>query len=405
MTNMSIGDRIYNLRVLRDLTQEGLADRAGVSTDTIRKLEQGVRQTARIDTLRALARALDVELDRLVGQPTVTQQLTDDGGLLALRDAIQDVHALPGVCLDDDVEDPPPAETWMGTVKDATALYWAGGYSQLASMLPLILRDGRAVARETTSSRAEQVWAQLALAYQLAASLATQAGHTDWAYQAAKLQLEAAERASDPLMSGMGVSTLSWILLRQGRWEQAQAVAERKADSLEPSFRGSRPAEYAVYGNLLIAAAVPAARQDRTDTAEELLNLAEAAAARSGPIRTYGTAFSPVDVATQQVNIALAGSAADPAKAIRLANRVDHASISRPVHLASHRLDVAQAQYRVHDTEGALATLLEVENEQPEWIRYQTLARVTVQEMWAEERRKSSPLRGLAARLGVDPNL
>src|SRR5690348_6481718 len=84
----TIGDRIRSLREFRDLTQEQLAERAGVHVDTIRKLEQGVRQSARINTLRALARALDAQLERLVGQPTVTQQLTDDGGLLALRDAI-----------------------------------------------------------------------------------------------------------------------------------------------------------------------------------------------------------------------------------------------------------------------------------------------------------------------------
>jgi len=402
MSNSSIGDRIRSLREFRDVTQEELAARAGVHVDTIRKLEQGQRQSARINTLRALARALDVQLERLVGQPTVTQQLTDDGGLIALRDAIQDIDALPGVLADDNLEDAPDEQTWVDNVRDATSEYWKGDYSSLSGTLPLLLRDGRAVSRETPN---ERVWRQLSLAYQLAACLATQAGHPDWAWQAVEKQLAAAARASDPLMEGMGVSTLSWVLLRQGRWEQAQDVAERKADALEPSFRKSTPQHLAVYGNLLVAAATPAARRDQREDALGLLTAAEAAAIRSGPVRAYGTAFSVTDVRTQKVNIALAGSDGRPDDALRFASDVNVGDITRPVHSAAYRVDVAQAQYQTGDSDGALATLLEVEAEQPEWIRFQTLAAATVREMLETERRRSTPLRSLAARLGVDPTL
>lgn len=398
----TIGDRIRSLREFRDLTQEQLAERAGVHVDTIRKLEQNVRQSARINTLRALARALDVQLERLVGQATVTQQLSHDGGLLELRDAIQDIGALPGVPALENLEDPPTEAAWVDSVRDATSTYWRGDYSSLSSILPLLLRDGRAVARETPT---ERVWRQLALAYQLAACLATQAGHPDWAFAAVEKQLAAAARASDVLMEGMGVSTLSWVLLRQGRWEQAQDVAEKKADQLEPSFRKSTPNHLAVYGNLLVAAATPAARRDEHDEAAQLLAVAEAAAVRSGPVRAYGTAFSVVDVRTQKVNVALAGSCGRPDEALRFSSDVRLEDITRPVHSASFRVDVAQAQYQTGDADGALETLLEVEREQPEWIKFQALAAATVREMLETERRRSTPLRGLAARLGVDPTL
>ncbi|MEU0332245.1 helix-turn-helix domain-containing protein [Streptomyces sp. NPDC006193] len=400
--NSTIGDRIRSLREFRDLTQEQLAERAGVHVDTIRKLEQGQRQSARITTLRALARALDVQLERLVGQPTMTQQLHEDGGLIALRDAIQDLRSLPGVPADDDLDEVPDEHAWVSSVKAATTQYWQGEYSELSATLPLLLRDGRAVVRQAPT---ERVWQQLALAYQLAACLATQAGHPDWAYTAVEKQLAAAERASDPLMEGMGVSTLSWVLLRQGRWEQAQDIAVRKAEALEPSFLRGSPAQFAVYGNLLVAAATPAARRDDHDRAIELLSGAEAAAVRSGPVRAYGTAFSVVDVRTQKVNIALAGERSRPGKALEFAGDVRVSQISRPVHSAAYRVDVAQAQYQTGDSEGALATLLEVERDQPEWIRLQALASATVREMLEAERRRNSALRSLAARLGVDPAL
>jgi len=398
----SIGDRIRSLREFRGLTQEELAGRAGVHVDTIRKLEQGQRQSSRINTLRALARALDVQLERLVGQPTVTQELSDDGGLIALRDAIQDYGHLPGVPGDDNIEDPPDEQAWVDSVRDATTTYWHGGYSELSGTMPLLLRDGRAVARQTPT---ERVWRQLALAYQLAACLATQAGHPDWAYTAVEKQLDAAARASDPLMEGMGVSTLSWVLLRQGRWEQAQDIAVRKAAALEPSFMKTTAAQLAVYGNLLVAAATPAARRGDHDDAIGFLSGAEAAAVRSGPVKAYGTAFSVVDVRTQKVNIALAGNEPRPDAALTFTEDVRVEQITRPVHSAAYRVDVAQAQYQTGDPEGALTTLLEVEEDQPEWIRFQALAAATVREMLETERRRSTPLRSLAARLGVDPAL
>ncbi|WP_374227613.1 helix-turn-helix transcriptional regulator, partial [Streptomyces sp. AC627_RSS907] len=40
-----MGDRLARLRIRRSLTQERLAERAGVSVDVIRKLEQGRRRT------------------------------------------------------------------------------------------------------------------------------------------------------------------------------------------------------------------------------------------------------------------------------------------------------------------------------------------------------------------------
>jgi transcriptional regulator with XRE-family HTH domain len=60
----SIGDQLGRLRTQRGLTQEQLAERAGVSVDVIRKLEQGSRATARIKTLVELAGAPSTRTSR-----------------------------------------------------------------------------------------------------------------------------------------------------------------------------------------------------------------------------------------------------------------------------------------------------------------------------------------------------
>ena len=57
-----IGRQLAALRHASGLTQEQLAERARVSVDVIRRLEQGQRRTARFATLHAIAAALDTEV-------------------------------------------------------------------------------------------------------------------------------------------------------------------------------------------------------------------------------------------------------------------------------------------------------------------------------------------------------
>jgi transcriptional regulator with XRE-family HTH domain len=61
------GARVAQLRHDRGWTQEMLAGHAGLSCEVVRKLEQGRRHSARINTLNALARALNVPLAVLLG--------------------------------------------------------------------------------------------------------------------------------------------------------------------------------------------------------------------------------------------------------------------------------------------------------------------------------------------------
>jgi len=51
--DMTIGDRLKVARRHAGQTQEQLAEHSGVNVDTIRKLEQGQRQSARVSTMNA----------------------------------------------------------------------------------------------------------------------------------------------------------------------------------------------------------------------------------------------------------------------------------------------------------------------------------------------------------------
>ncbi len=63
--------RVHRLRVAAFLTQDGLARRAGLSRDTIARLEAGRISLGRprMRTLTALAAALGVEPDQLLPDP------------------------------------------------------------------------------------------------------------------------------------------------------------------------------------------------------------------------------------------------------------------------------------------------------------------------------------------------
>jgi len=61
-----IGDRLKTLRIRRALTQQELADRAGVSSNALNRIELN-KAEPHMSTLRKLAKALDVDPTELVG--------------------------------------------------------------------------------------------------------------------------------------------------------------------------------------------------------------------------------------------------------------------------------------------------------------------------------------------------
>lgn len=62
----TIGDRIRDARRVARLSQEALAERAGIDRQSINRIELG-RQAAYIDNLIRIAYALDLPLADLVG--------------------------------------------------------------------------------------------------------------------------------------------------------------------------------------------------------------------------------------------------------------------------------------------------------------------------------------------------
>ena len=236
----SIGDRIGRLRERRGLTQEQLAERASVSVDTVRKLEQNRRLTARLVTLNRLARTLDVETSVLVGQPTSFEAWSDGDApsVLALRQAVSPLSDLLGE--DPDPEDPPPVGALRASLRSTEVIRREGRMGEIGALLPQLIRDARAAARAHHGGDQAAAYAVLAEAYQVAATTLTALGREDAAFTAMERAVEAAGRSDDPHLESIGASTLAWIFTKQGRLEDAERVARRTPTGSTPDSAPGR---------------------------------------------------------------------------------------------------------------------------------------------------------------------
>lgn len=395
----TIGERVKQLRLERTprMTQRELAERAGVSVDLISKLEQGQKQTALVTTLHKIAGALDVDVTALLARPTridVSEDDQDQGGVIAIRRAITAVS---------DDADTASLDELKQSARYGWASYWTNRFDVLGGLLPGFIRAARASAHESGHPEA---FAALSDAYGVSASMLVHLGFIDLAYLSMERAIAAAERSDDPLRRAALSGWMSWLLLHQtGSFDQAHRLAVDEADRTEPSLAKAEPRQISVWGGLLVSGAVAAARDNQPDTADDMLNLAEAAATRLDgagyEVRTdYERPFGLPLVVMQSVDVSVVTDR--PGRALEVAKKMPPDARLPLAAKARHLGDVAYAQTSLGRDREATDTLLTIERTAPDWMRYQPYPRTIVRELLERERRARTPrLRGLAQRLGV----
>ncbi len=394
MTTPTVGERIKRLRRGVLMTQDDVAAAAGVSTDLIRKLEQGRRHTASIGSLHRIAAALDVDLGELLGRDSMPEA-APDAGVVALRQAVADVADLLG-----GVEgEPLSLREAERSVTYLWGTYWSGKWDQLTGLIPQALIGLRATlhaADVTTRPRAAE---QLAWGYSVAASTLTHLGQSDAGFIAARRALDLVAGGDDALLAAVLRGSVSWQLLVSGRFRDAEGVAVRTAEGIEP--HGDVPAQaLSVYGSLLVQVANAAARDGRSAIAGDFLGSAHEVAQRVATDRMdYEIPFGPSLVAMQAADVGVVSE--DYPAALAAASRMPPNPGLPLASRCRHLTDRACAHANLGQEEQALALLLTAEGMSPDWIRHQTLARSVTRELLTAERRRSTPLRGLAKRIGV----
>jgi transcriptional regulator with XRE-family HTH domain len=382
--DMSAGDRLKVARRAAGLTQEQLADRAGVNIDTIRKLEQNRRQSMRVTTANALASVVGVETTALLlGTPT--REAREDPQLQLIRRALVPAyHFAPAT--DAAEEDTAPAlGALRHSVEDAWTLYHAGEFDSLGHLLPGLITEARVSAREHTNGSAADAHAALAKVLQLGAHTMVQNQMDDLGLLGLDRALDAAQRSGDPLLPAMISNSVAWVFLRTGRLDDSERVAIVTADDIEPTFRKSPPHHVAVYGGLLLSAITAAARHQRFDTARDLLSVAHAAAHRVGEDSTdrWTTVFGPTSVAMQAVSVEAA--AGEWTRVLDLARNVPLSGKTPISWKVRFLLDVAHAQTETYRDSDAVETLRTVRRLAPGWMQRHGLATAVVRELLARK--------------------
>ncbi|MFF2024805.1 helix-turn-helix domain-containing protein [Streptomyces sp. NPDC058171] len=387
-----LGERLRGVRKRRGLTQHGLARESGVSVSLIRKLEQGERRDARLETVRKLAAALGVPTTRLVAEAV------EDGAGTVVADQWAPVrNALTASATGAaDVDEPPTLDGLRDALSAAVPLFSGDRFAELSAVLPALLRDADAVARLAPEGRALRV-----RLLQLTGWLLTQTRQFD----AAERCLGAALAGSaDRLQGASTVNTMCWLLLRQGRLDRARQLAAQWADETEPRLSRATPDELSAWGWLLLRLSAAAVRDNRPDEAEEALRFAHSAAVALGrefiPGDDFLRAFGPVTVTLKRTENAMVLDRPDVV--LKLASKVPTGGF-RPTsnNRNRHLLDVANAYARTRQYGLAVDTLAGVRAAAPQWLPNQPYARDVLAHVVARRRTLTEEMRSLADTMGL----
>jgi transcriptional regulator with XRE-family HTH domain len=391
-----VGERIRFYRQARRKTQTVIAGLAGVTEDYLSQIERGLK-TPSTALLHRLARALGVPTSVLFGE-SPAEAATPGHPLSA---AINTALASRGALGHDAASD---VATLHARVEAAWSFWQTSGkrYSQTGPLLPGLIDEietaTRAARSSNDSAQRREICRTAADLYFLLRTFTKRIGRTDLSLLAADRGLRAAEDADDPLRIATARWNLGQVLLTIGEPGVAEEVTIKAAEELRPAE--DRDLERtALSGALWLVAAVAAARNGDAWTARERIRQhAHAAAMRTGEGNVLWTVFGPVNTSLHAISIEM--DTGEASEALRLADNVDVSqcpSIERRVTFA---LDMARCYDQRHDDTGVVLYLLTAEQESPEDLRYNPLARDLVRGLLRRARPSLAPkVRNLAERI------
>lgn len=392
-----IQQRIKWWRLSRKLSQQVVADRAGIDRTYLSKIEAGTSRLDSRSTIDAIARALNVSYPELTGQP-IRPDTPDLQTAHAGIDRIRVAYLAGSLTAGADVH-PRPLELIAPEVEEAADAWQECDYAAAARRLGWVISELYAhIAAGTTTALP-----LLVSALDTATWTARVLGHFDLAHALAGRQIEAARRTDDRRLLGWAQFTTSLMVAAAGTGhEPVQAVARRVAEQAitELGSRSSTTEDLQVLGMLHLAAA-------RADIAaggdgEAPLREAEALAQRTGEGNLFRLQFGPTNVAIWRIH--LAQELHEGGRAGEYAQRVHPEAIRTRARRSMfyRHLGLALAQDRSRERE-AVRALLRAERTAPGKLRLDPLARHTVEHMLARARATAggNELLGLARQVGI----
>lgn len=378
------------------MSQQVLADLAGVTQSYVSQIEAGRRPLERRSTQVAIATALDISVAQLLGSPA-------DRIDPLLDRARANVPAVRRVLIELSVgERRTPTrdvDTLRAAAQQATRLRSAADHAALLPLLPDLLADISAHGPAMTPQLVEVVDAAV---YALKA-----VQYPDLARAMVEVTLDQVREFDRPEWSGQAVYTWVQSFPPESSALGAQLTA-RAADELQGV--GARDA-HQVYGHLHLMSAMTAAVSMRADDA--MAHLAEAQAVADvlgepepiGPLAAgfNGNWFGPTNVGLWRV--AVAAELGDLGFALAASRTVDLHALPVPNRWVYFHTDLARALAAAGRDREALTALAQAERAAPQHFRFNPSVRDLVATLLTRAKRRAvaGDLTALARTLGLDP--
>lgn len=391
----SIGQRVRQIRARRGISQQVLADRAGLTRSVIAKYETGIRPVDSRRTLLALADALGCTLGDLTGSDDRI-----DPAMSVFHRAVPDIEtALWTQGNITDTAPPRAMDELASAVEFASRLRHAGDYATLGPLLPGLLTDAYRLADAGNA----QGWDLLATAAYGVASALRQRGHDALAWTAVQESERAAERADSLApIAAAGFLKSQLLAARPGALGAALSVATDIADRLTPDARTRGELETVGMARQQAGFAETLAGGDPEPHLAEAAELAgRLADAPAGPSTARNRTFGPANVALWRVSSAV--ERREPVEALRIAQTLNPDDLPSGVRHAQYFVEVGRAHAMRRDHRAALHALLRGEHAAPQHVRGMAPVRELVGSMLREARRDltTGDLGRLAQRVGM----
>ncbi|MER5973591.1 helix-turn-helix transcriptional regulator [Streptomyces sp. NPDC002055] len=389
-TDTSIGTRLRDIRKRRGMTQSELAAASSLSVSLIRKLEQGEKESIRLESAHALARALAVPTTRLlVAEQPPWSPPVPSTTWQAVVDALATTPAQPAEL--------PTSAGVQGALAGGRALFAREEYDDLGAMLPALIRDAHALDENPAGRRLRYQTMQLCVSF---------LGQVRQYEAAADAAQRALDTAPDGLAGGAAVVAQCQQMLRRGKLSEVAELADQWADDLEPRISRATPEELAVWGGLQLRVGAAAVRDNRASEAADALSLARIAAIRLGREVITGPDhlrhFGPATVTQQRAEHAAIQQRPD--KVLQLHGAVRAWRPARGGGSSGrfrHLLDVASAHLSLRDETRCTEILLGIQGDAPQWLRAQRYAQDIVGRVVAQRRTLTPEMQSLADAVGL----
>lgn len=396
---LGIGDRLRFYRQGAKKTQAVVAGLAGVTEDYLSQIERGFK-TPTINLLHQFARILNVPVSVLLGEPN----FEPEGAVHPVASSIHRAMMSYG--------GPSSADERVNLAElrervNAAWNIWQGSenrYTEAAGILPDLITDVQGIMRSfrgPDQGRERREAAQLtADLYFLLRTFTKRIGRADLSLLAADRAVAAAEDADDPIRIAAAHWNLGHILMAQDEAEAAEEVAIKAAEGLRPRLDGDTNA-VAMFGALWLVAIIAAVRRgDSWSARDRLREHAWPAARQAGEGNVMWTVFGPTNVGLHAMSVEM--EAGEASVGLRLADDVDISRAPSLERRMTFYLETARLYDQRRDDPGVLLHLVSAENNGPEDLRYNVLARDLVRGLVRRARPTYAPqVRALAQRIGL----